>query len=183
MIKTLIETAFSKTAEFWGEADPALDALRPRLWPPTPFRDEIPTLAPGVRRPCSPMLKARFEHCGRWITATHGHWLSLTDLEALWSEAETAADPFLQAVKDAQIAGQEDWPNEASGLFRPERLTLFAGSDYTYEKIYLLWLDFEDEPEVWAYDANGESRYRDLAVYLQAYIADDVGAASISWRA
>jgi hypothetical protein len=183
MIKDLIEAAFAQTAKHWEAADPILDGLRPKLWPPAALRDEIPTLAPGVCRPCSPMLRERFELCGRWITATHGHWLSLTDMEALWSEAETAADPFLEGVKQSQITGTENWPNEASALFRPERLTLFAGSDYTYEKIYLLWLDFEDEPEVWTYDANGESRYRDLATYLRAYIADDVSAAEVSWRA
>ncbi|MCW4461239.1 hypothetical protein OK349_05930 [Sphingomonas sp. BT-65] len=80
-------------------------------------------------------------------------------------------------------AGAEGWPNDPYILFRPERLSLFAGSEYNYEKIYLLWLDFEDEPELWVYDANGESRYRDLACYLRAYLTDDVSAASISWRA
>jgi hypothetical protein len=184
MIDKLIEAAFAKTAALWGdEVDPAIAAMRPRLSAPEPLGPEIPTLAPGVRRPCSPMLKARFETCGRWITATHGHWLSAGDLRTLWSEAETAADPFLAAVQDSLIAGMENWPNEASSLFRPNRLTLFAASDYTYEKVYLLWLDFEDEPEVWAYDANGESRYRDLETYLKAYLADDISAAEIHWRA
>ena len=127
------------------------------------------------------MLRKRFERCGRWTTASHGHWLSATDMEALWSDG--GADPFVEGVKQMQIAGAAGWPNEASALFRPERLSLFAGSEYSYEKIYLLWLDFEDEPELWVYDANGESRYRDLATYLQAYLADDVSAASMSWRA
>ena len=80
------------------------------------------------------------------------------------------------------MAAEENWPNEASALFRPERLSLFACSDLTNEKIYLLWLDFEDEPELWVYDANGESRYKDLAEYLTAYLADDVSAAGRAWR-
>jgi hypothetical protein len=45
----------------------------------------------------------------------------------------------------------------------------------------LLWLDDEDEPELWVYDSNGESRYKDLAEYLKAYINDDLSAASKRW--
>jgi hypothetical protein len=67
-------------------------------------------------------------------------------------------------------------------LFKPERLSVFACSDLTNEKIYLLWLDFEDEPELWAYDSNGESRYKDLREYLEAYLADDISAMERRWR-
>lgn len=180
MIKDQVHAAFLKTTELW---DGAVDGMEPRMEPPAPFSRGVPTLAPGVYRPCGPMLEARFELCGRWTIASHGHWLSAADMEALWSDTATAGDPLLYGVKQTQIDGMENWPNEASALFRPERLSLFAGSDYTNEKIYLLWLDFEDEPELWVYDANGESRYKDLEAYLQAYLAEDVGAASISWRA
>jgi len=178
MIKTLIEAAFAQTAKYRETAE---EALRPKMWPPTPFGQGIPTLAPGVFRPGNPMLEERFQLFGRWTTASHGHWLSTSDMEALWSDNGT--DPFIEGVKQMQAASAEGWPNDASPLFRPERLSLFAGSEYSNERIYLLWLDFEDEPELWVYDANGESRYHDLAAYLQAYLAEDVSAASISWRA
>jgi hypothetical protein len=68
-------------------------------------------------------------------------------------------------------------------LFKEERLSLFAISDLNSESIVLVWLDFEPEPEVWVYDANGESRYKNLEVYLDSYLADDVSAARRSWRA
>jgi hypothetical protein len=180
MIKDLIDAAFAQTMGYRATAD---EAFRPKLWPVTPVDHGIPTLAPGVYRPCSPMLRERFELFGRWTASTHGHWLSVADMEALWSDVDTASDPLIERVKALREAGEEGWPNEASALFKPQRLSLFAASDDTYEKIYLLWLDFEDEPELWVYDANGESRYRDLASYLQSYLAEDVGAASISWRA
>ena len=180
MIRELVDAAFAKTVELWGEP---VEGIRPTMWPSTPFSRGIPALEPGIYRPCSPMLQERFELCGRWTVATHGHWLSAHDMEALWSAAATASDPLLEGVKAMWEAGREGWPNEASALFQPERLSLFAGSDHGAEKIYLLWLDFEDEPELWVYDANGESRYHDLAAYLQAYLAEDVSAASISWRA
>ncbi len=38
------------------------------------------------------------------------------------------------------------------------------------------------EPELWVYDCNGESRYKDLAAYLQAYIDDDVSASEVKWK-
>ncbi|KRA62108.1 hypothetical protein ASD89_23750 [Caulobacter sp. Root656] len=180
MIRELIDAAFAQKSAYRATAD---EAFRPKLWPATPFDDGIPTLQPGVFQPSSPMLKERFELFGRWTMSTHGHWLSVADMAALWSNVDTASDPLLEGVKASREAGEEDWPNEASALFKPQRLSLFAASDYTSEKIYLLWLDFEDEPELWVYDANGESRYRDLATYLQAYLAEDVSAASRSWRA
>ncbi|HTH99283.1 MAG TPA: hypothetical protein VL574_17830 [Stellaceae bacterium] len=58
-----------------------------------------------------------------------------------------------------------------------------ACSDLGYDKIYLLWLEFEDEPELWTYDGNGESRYKNLQAYLQAYVTGDLGASDRSWRA
>lgn len=180
MIKALIEMAFAATARYRETAD---EAFRPKLLPPEPFSKGIPTLQAGVYRPVSPMLKERFERCGRWTVASHGDWLSAADMESLWSEAATAADTLLYGIKQSQIAAAEGWPNEASTLFRPERLSFFAGSDHSYERIYLLWIEYEDEPELWVYDANGESRYRDLSAYLQAYLAADVSAASQSWRA
>ena len=104
------------------------------------------------------------------------------------NQAEAAAAAALGAAGKAAAKPAPGQPmliswDDASTLFRPERLSLFAGSEYSNERIYLLWLDFEDEPELWVYDANGESRYHDLAAYLQAYLAEDVSAASISWRA
>ncbi len=180
LIKELIAAAFAKTVELWGEP---VEGMSPKLWPPEPLGQGVPTMALGVYRPYSPMLRERFEVCGRWTIAAHGHWLSTADMEALWSDEKTAADPLLEGVKEQQIAGMENWANEASSLFGPERLSLFAGSDYTYEKIYLLWVDFETEPEIWVYDVNGESRYRDLAAYLQAYLDHDVSAARNTWRA
>lgn len=178
MIRELIEAAFVQTAKYW---EAAAEALRPKMGPPTPFGQGIPTLQPGVFRLGSPMLEERFKLFGRWTTASHGHWLSAADMEALWSDDQT--DAFVHGVKQRQAASAEGWPNDASSLFHPERLSLFAGSEYSNERIYLLWLDFEDEPELWVYDANGESRYRDLATYLRAYLAEDVSAAAISWRA
>ena len=57
----------------------------------------------------------------------------------------------------------------------------FAASDNSYEMICLIWFDGIEEPELWVYDCNGESRYKNLTSYLQAYIDDDVSACSVKW--
>jgi hypothetical protein len=101
-------------------------------------------------------------------------------MEALWKE--DISNKLLDGIRSMRSAGEQGWPNEISALFKPERLSLFAGSDITNEKIYLLWLDFEDEPELWVYDSNGESRYKDLAEYLNAYLSDDLSAAERRWK-
>ena len=145
---------------------------------PTP--EQVPTLAEGVFRPISPMLRERFAAFGRWRIATHGHWLSISDMAALWG---MPSNPLLQEIREMRDAGESGWPNDASALFRPDRLSLFAGSDVSNEKIYLLWLDCAAEPELWVYDSNGEARYPNLAAYLTAYLTDDLTAFERSWRA
>jgi hypothetical protein len=152
----------------------------PAPLPGTEGITQVPTLKPGVFRDCSPMLAVRFQVLGRWMDATHGHWLDASDMASLWTDPNP--DPLLGGIYSMHIAGKEGWPNIASSLFLPERLSLFAGSDIGNERIFLLWLDFADEPEVWVYDSNGESRYADLREYLEAYRNDDVTASQKSWR-
>lgn len=157
------------------------DKNRLKLLPSAVLGQGVPTLRGGARQPFSLQLRERFGMFGRWEAATHGHWLGIDDMEALWQEKIN--DDFLNHIRSQAIACEEGWANSAPALFKPERLSLFACSDLTNEAIYLLWLEFEDEPELWVYDANGESRYKDLEEYLQACLSDDVSAATRSWRA
>ncbi|WP_200912550.1 hypothetical protein [Sphingomonas sp. Leaf242] len=186
MIDDLLRRAAAKTDTIANDLNAADPAQPPPEWVvpvrfnPEPFVDQVPTLAKGVCRPVSPMLRARFQAFGRWRLATHGHWLSSADMVALWDEP---ADPLLREIREMREAAEENWPNDASALFRPERLSLFAGNDVSNDKIYLLWLDCADEPELWVYDSNGEGRYSDLAAYLTAYLCDDLTAFERSWRA
>ena len=175
MIEDKIRAASSKRQSYGGTK------FTPEPEGATPLGQGVPTLKTGVYREFSPMLRKRFELHGRWERATHATWLSLDDMESLWQER---AENHLRAAFKIQAAAlKEDWPNHATGLFKEERLSLFAVSDLNSESMVLLWLDFEPEPEVWVYDANGESRYKNLEVYLDSYLADDVSAARRSWRA
>jgi len=172
LIEDLVQRAIAKRRSF--------DQERVKALPATSLGPGIPTLRIGEYHPFTPQLKERYALLGRWETATHGHWLGLSDMEALWETH--IEDRFLADIQSQRLAGERGWPNEASALFKPERLSLFACSDITNEKIYLLWLDFEDEPEIWVYDSNGESRYKDLKEYLNAYLADDISAFERRWR-
>jgi hypothetical protein len=151
-----------------------------RVQPPYPLGSGVPTLAKGVYRPFSPQLKARFEHIGRWQFATHGDWLGLDDMERLWSPE--SQDVWTKAVNLSRIAVEENWANDAAALFRPDRLTLFSCDLDCRERIYLLWLDWADEPELWVYDGNGELRFVDLCEYLTVFVTGDTSHCSRPWR-
>jgi hypothetical protein len=140
----------------------------------------IPTLKKDYFRDFTPQLTERYEFAGRWEFATRGDWLSLEDMAALWDDS--CQDEWIKEVSRSRTSSESHWMNDAASLFRPERLSLFAGTNEGYERIYLLWLDDIEEPEVWAYDSNGESRYADLSAYLTAYISDDISQSRRHWK-
>lgn len=142
--------------------------------------ETIPTLDPSVQRAATPMLRKRFAFCGAWELATHGDWLSIDEIEALTRGDMT--DERLCGIDANRKASTLGWMNDAGGLFLPSRLTYFAGTRNSYERVYLLWLDDKAEPEVWAYDTNGEARYVNLDAYLTAYLADDFAAYDARWH-
>lgn len=144
------------------------------------FHKGVPTLEKGVYRNVSPMLKIRYGAFGKWINATHGDWLDTIEMESLWNEDEKD-ERLIGIVRDIK-ASKDYWEDHATGLFAPNRISIFAASDNGYEMICLIWFDGTEEPELWVYDCNGESRYKDLAAYLQAYIDDDVSASEVKWK-
>lgn len=101
-------------------------------------------------------------------------------MESFWSEG--ADDERLAGIVQNVKASLGNWENHATGLFALSRISIFAASDNSYEMICLIWFDGIEEPELWIYDCNGESRYKDLASYLQAYIDDDISACSVKWK-
>jgi len=112
--------------------------------------------------------------------ATHGDWLSINEMVSIASN--DAVDGRIAEIIGYKNAAALDWPNDACGLFRSDRLSLFAGSDITYTRVYLLWLDEASEPELWAYDSNGEARYPNLDAYLRAVLSDDLSAYERKWH-
>lgn len=171
MIEALLQEAVSANAELVDDGSAPL--------PADATVQQIPTLQPGFYRPLSPMLRARFAAFGAWTEATHGNWLDTKQMEALW--AESAADEEAERVRRNLRIIAENWPNDAAALFKPERVSVFAALPEGNERVYLIWFDCMDEPEVWAYDTGGDARHRNLAAYLQAYLDDDLSAYSKPW--
>ena len=135
--------------------------------------DYVPTLQPEFYRSASPMLKERFSNFGHWENATHGDWLSIDEMKELWKDKTSS---YMENIRSSIKACAEEWPNDAAGLFKDNRISVFAADENGYERIYLIWFDEVEEPEVWVYDCNGRARYMNLAFYLQAYLEDDLSA-------
>lgn len=169
MIKTLLNRTLADVSE--QDGTPVTPA------PAEPHTMQIPTLQVGRYRPLSPQLTDRFALFGAWPEATHADWLSLTEMQDLWAPSSPVATARKQNV--AIIAA--NWQNDAVALFKEDRISIFALSEEGTERMYLLWFDCIDEPEVWVYDTNGEAHYRDLKAYLQAYLDDDLTAYAKPW--
>lgn len=148
--------------------------------PVAPFPKGIPTLKKGYFRPLSPMLKSRFEKLGGWEDATHGDWLDTTEMECFWESQ--IANERLNGIVNNVNSSINNWQNDAGSIFNHTRISVFAGSRDTYERIYLIWFDCIEEPELWVYDTNGEARYKNLLSYLASYINDDIAAFNEKWK-
>ncbi len=134
---------------------------------------KIPTLEHGYYREATPMLKERYLSFSYWRNATHGNWLSLEEMAMLWQDNPS---PYIIQLKSQIKAFSENWPNDASSLFKDNRVSVFAMDDNGNEHVYMIWLDDIEEPEFWTYDSNGMARYKDLKTYLEAYLSDDLSA-------
>lgn len=135
--------------------------------------DCIPTLQTGIYRRISPMLRERYNNFGSWENATHGDWLSIDDMKELWKEKPTS---YIENIKHQLHSCSQNWPNDACSLFKDNRISVFAADVNSFERIYIVWLDEVDEPEIWVYDSNGMARYKNLMCYLEAYLEDDLSA-------
>ena len=131
---------------------------------------KIPTLRKGVYRNISPMLSVRYRQYSSILDATHGDWLSINEMENLWLPYKQINDERIRGIKRSLNSNIKEWDNNAGSIFQHDRLSLFAGSAYTYEQVYLLWLDDYIEPQIWVYDANGNSRFDTFDDYLIAFL-------------
>lgn len=135
---------------------------------------EIPTLKKENYREASPMLLERFNFAGAWEDSTHGDWLSISEMKYLWLNESKILNERIKEIKENLLSISENWANDAISLFKSNRISVFAASNYTNERIYLIWFDDIIEPELWVYDVNGFSRFENLEYYLDSYINDKV---------
>jgi len=165
MIKEIIEEAIRVNDSLCSQPSEKGDVRREVT--------KIPTLENNYFRNVSPMLKERYSIISYWRNATHGDWLSIDEMEMLWLKDST---PYINQIRNQIKAFFENWPNDASSLFKNNRISVFAIDDNGNEHIYLIWFDDVEEPEFWVYDSNGMARYKDIKTYLEAYLSDDLSA-------
>ena len=135
----------------------------------------IPTLQKGNYKKMSSQLLYVYEVIGSWEDSTHGDWLDFNTMELFWGDT---INPLVNNVK----AIIDNWENDIAKLFKESRISIFAGSEYTNERVYLVWFDSTEEPEVWVYDTNGETRFKDISCYLKAYLEDDLSLVNELWH-
>ncbi|MDO6810690.1 hypothetical protein Q4603_18850 [Zobellia galactanivorans] len=135
----------------------------------------IPTLQKNCYKKLSPQLFVIYKEISYWEDSTHGDWIDFKTMELFWENTDNA---LVNNVK----ASIDNWENDIAKLFKESRISIFAGSEYTNERVYLVWFDSTEEPEVWVYDTNGESRFKDISCYLKAYLDDDLSTLNEQWH-
>ena len=142
-----------------GLSEEAIGSVEQKIEPPERIKGGIPTLKKGVYRKPSPMVQARFEYAGSWNQMGRV-WLGISDME------KTARK---RGVRETISALREDWEGSAPSRFPPDRLSLFSVYEELDENVaFLVWPEKEgDEPEVWAYFGQGESKHKTLQRYLE----------------
>ena len=126
---------------------------------------EIATLAPGVTRPLSPMLRARFEFCATWTNAHLSfNWLSLEAIRTALN------DPYIKELVDERIENSYD--DDLLTRIAPENCALFAVNPDYPDEVYLAWEDGKDEPSVWEYFGADEHSFHDISRYIEFALGD-----------
>ena len=121
---------------------------------------ELPTFRDQVNRPLSPMLEERFRVAGRWTEGTD-IWLASSDMHA------AIRSPSIRGVHQSL---RDNWEGSAPMLYQDDQLGLFGVTeDVPEDLIYIVWA-VGNEPEIWRYSGMRESRYRNLAEFLESQI-------------
>jgi hypothetical protein len=131
--------------------------------PPTPFERGIPTLAKGIYKTPSEMLKRRFQYAASWKDATLGlRFLSTREMENIWTN-ETA-------LKWIQIR-RETWPDSPPATIEWRELALFAFDPVDGNEVYLVWEPSgvyppSDEPEVVEFIGWDSNHFRSIGDFV-----------------
>lgn len=134
------------------------ELLAPRV--PT----SIATLAAGVTRLLSPMLRARFMFCSSWKDAyLDQDWLSLEEISV------ALANPAIKYSIDLRV---ENWDTMPPESVKPENCAIFAFNPYDLEETYLVWEDSEEEPTVWNYFQADYYYFSNLNRFLEYIVGE-----------
>lgn len=124
----------------------------------------IMTLNPGIFRPLSPMLKARFEFCHAWKDAYLSQdWLGLQEIRN-W--------PNNQNIVRRLELRQENWDFVPPASVPPENCAIYAVNPYELDETYLVWTDDAEEPQIWEFFGADYKMFTNLDRYLEFILGD-----------
>lgn len=141
----------------------SVSGLSQLLEPPTPLERGIPTLAKGVYKTPSEMLKHRFQYAASWKDATLGlRFLSIREMEDIWTNEA--------ALKSIQIR-RETWSDSPPATTAWNQLTLFAFDLIEGNEVYLVWQSTgvyppSNEPEVVEFIGWDTNHFRSLGDFV-----------------
>lgn len=136
-----------------------------RIEAPEPGPDRIATLRPGVSRPLSPMLAARFRFAGAWSNARLSqNWLSLSEI------ARALNDERIKRSIDLRI--ENSYGDDPPGGVASEDCAIFGHNPFELDETYLVWKEGQEEPIVWEYFGADDSVFSNLERYLEYIVGD-----------
>ena len=126
---------------------------------PEPISRPIPTLD-GRGMPMTPMLRARFSHCGEWTNAYLGYsFLSLTQIAAR-SKSKTTQKRVRERARYWAPGAL------AANFAKPCAVTLFGDDPIEMQEIYLIADPGREEPQVVRYFGQDERVFSSLLDFL-----------------
>lgn len=136
-----------------------------RVQAPEPGSDRIATLRPGVSRPLSPMLAARFRFAGAWGNARLSqNWLSLSEIERALND-----DRIKRSI---ELRTENSYGDDPPGGVAPEDCAIFGHNPFELDETYLVWKEGQEEPIVWEYFDADDSVFSNLERYLEYIVGD-----------
>jgi hypothetical protein len=133
------------------------------LLPADPASDELKTLS-GKSRRLSPMLKERFEFCGRWNNANLDQdWLSTSDIDDIGNDA-TAQEWIALRI--------ENWDHCPPANVSKDDVAIFGFNPYEPEETYVVWREGHIEPEIWRFFGADYKVFSDLTRFLEYLLGD-----------
>lgn len=151
-----------KRMQAMREQDPEQGGSTPA--PPDGRDDRIRTLEPGVYRPLSPMLRARFAFAASWEDAfLTQSLLSLSEIEQFETNPE-----LLELIG----LRRENWSDLPPESVAPRDCAVFGYCPYGVDETYLVWSGDAVEPAVWTYSSSTVHHFKNLENFL-GYIVDD----------
>lgn len=133
------------------------------LLPAEPARAGLKTLS-GKNRTLSPMLKERFDFCGKWINANlDQNWLSVSEIDDIGGNSIAQKWILLRI---------DNWHHCPPANVSKDDVALFGFNPHEPEETYIVWRDGRLEPEVWRFFGSDYKKFSNINRFLEYLLGD-----------